>query len=65
MSCSVCSQAQSAAIAKDVRAWQKPAVTGFTISIAVNIMSVSGALWFGYFVASVTALVSDKARAMH
>ena len=62
VSCSVSAKSQPAAIAKRVRAWQKPTVTGFTISIAIKIMSIAGALWFGDFVASVTALVPDKAE---
>jgi hypothetical protein len=62
---SVCSKAKPAAITKQVRAWEKPAVTSFTIAITVDIMGVSATLWFGYFVASVTALVADKARAVN
>jgi hypothetical protein len=51
------------AITKEVRPWKVPAIAGFTISIAINIMSVALSFGFGYLVTSMSALVFDKTGA--
>ena len=48
------------AITKEVWSWKVPAIAGFTISIAIKIMSIALSFGLGHLVTSMSALVLSE-----